>query len=204
MEVEKEETALRIVSLTAAQAGKRLEALVDLLLDAVDSGASIGFLPPLGPVEARDYWQGVIEAVRGRQRVLLAVLKGKLLQGSVQLGLEMRANGNHRAEAMKLFVHRRARRRGLARALIDDGAGERCQPAGPHAAGDGHPKGWRSREAVRIAGVLPLRRSAQLRSQRRWQAARHVVLLPATGLIAPGVRYNKTSARVVEWQTQRT
>jgi GNAT superfamily N-acetyltransferase len=39
----------------------------------------------------------------------------------VQLGLEMRVNGNHRAELMKLFVHRRARRRGLARALIAEG-----------------------------------------------------------------------------------
>jgi acetyltransferase len=32
--------------------------------------------------------------------------------------LETRANGNHRAEATKLFVHRRARRCGLARALM--------------------------------------------------------------------------------------
>jgi acetyltransferase len=36
----------------------------------------------------------------------------------VQLDLEMRANGNHRGEAMKLFVHRRARRRGLAKELM--------------------------------------------------------------------------------------
>ena len=36
----------------------------------------------------------------------------------MQLDSEMRANGNHRAEAMKLFVHRRARRRGLAKALM--------------------------------------------------------------------------------------
>ena len=32
----------------------------------------------------------------------------------------MRENGNHRAEVMKLFVHRRARRRGLAKALLAD------------------------------------------------------------------------------------
>ncbi len=32
----------------------------------------------------------------------------------------MRANGNHRAEAMKLFVHRRAHRRGLANALMSE------------------------------------------------------------------------------------
>ena len=54
---------LKIASLTAAQAEKRLDALVDLLRDAVDSGASIGFLPPLA--EARDYWRGVLQAMRG-------------------------------------------------------------------------------------------------------------------------------------------
>jgi acetyltransferase len=34
------------------------------------------------------------------------------------MDLEMRENVNHRAEVMKLFVHRRARRRGLAKALL--------------------------------------------------------------------------------------
>jgi GNAT superfamily N-acetyltransferase len=108
----------KIVSLTATQAGKRLDALVDLLRDAVDSGASIGFLPPLEPAEAREYWRGVFDAVRSRRRIVLSAIEGKLLQGSVQLDLETRANGSHRAEAIKLFVHRRARRRGLARALM--------------------------------------------------------------------------------------
>jgi acetyltransferase len=32
--------------------------------------------------------------------------------------LEMRANGNHRAEVMKLMVHRRSRGRGLGRELM--------------------------------------------------------------------------------------
>jgi acetyltransferase len=50
--------------------------------------------------------------------VLLVAPEGSLIQGAVQLDLEMRANGNHRAEAMKLFVHLRARRRGLAKALL--------------------------------------------------------------------------------------
>ncbi len=48
----------------------------------------------------------------------MVALDGDVVQGAVQLALETRANGNHRAEAMKLSVHRRARRRGLARALM--------------------------------------------------------------------------------------
>ena len=33
--------------------------LVELLRDAVDSGASVGFLAPLTTAVAADYWQGV-------------------------------------------------------------------------------------------------------------------------------------------------
>lgn len=107
-----------VVSFTADQAEHHIEQLAALLGDAVDSGASIGFMPPLSDSDAREYWRGVVSAVREGSRVLLVALEGDLIQGSVQLGLEMRANGNHRAEAMKLFVHRRARRRGLAKTLM--------------------------------------------------------------------------------------
>ena len=84
----------------------------------MDSGASVGFMPPLAHGEARDYWRQVIAAMGEGSRVLLAAVEGEVVEGSVQIGLEMRANGNDRAEVMKLFVHRRARRRGIARALM--------------------------------------------------------------------------------------
>src|SRR5205823_6495471 len=89
-----------------------------LLIDSVDSGASIGFMPPIGKEEALAYWLDVIAAMRAGRRLLLAAMDGELIQGTVQMDLEPRANGNHRAEVIKLFVHRRARRRGLARALM--------------------------------------------------------------------------------------
>jgi acetyltransferase len=107
-----------VVLFTPEQAERDIEQLSHLLIDAVDSGASIGFMPPLLRTEALDYWRGVIDAMRQGSRVLLAAVDEDVIQGAVQLALEMRANGNHRAEAMKLFVHRRARRRGLARALM--------------------------------------------------------------------------------------
>ncbi|HEY2018356.1 MAG TPA: GNAT family N-acetyltransferase [Bryobacteraceae bacterium] len=100
------------------QTEEALPALCELLIDAVESGASIGFMPPLSPSDAQAYWRSVIAAMREGRRVVLVALDGDLIDGSVQIDLEMRANGNHRAEAMKLFVHRRARRRGLARALM--------------------------------------------------------------------------------------
>jgi acetyltransferase len=107
-----------IAALSAEQAEEAIAQFSELLIDAVDSGASVGFMPPLGETEALEYWRGVIAAMREGSRILLAAEDGGRIQGSVQLALEMRANGNHRAEAMKLFVHRRARRRGLAKSLM--------------------------------------------------------------------------------------
>lgn len=107
-----------IVALTSEQAESAIGQLSELLIDAVQSGASVGFLPPLSRGEAESYWRSVIAAVREGTRVLLVAMDNEVLQGAVQIQLETRANGNHRAEAMKLFVHRRARRRGLARALM--------------------------------------------------------------------------------------
>ena len=107
-----------ILSFTPEETERDIQQLADLLIDAVDSGASIGFMPPLTESEALNYWRSVIAAMRDGSRILLVAADGDLIQGSVQIGLEMRANGNHRAEAMKLFVHRRFRRHGLARALM--------------------------------------------------------------------------------------
>jgi acetyltransferase len=107
-----------ILSFTPEQAERDIQQLADLLVDAVDSGASVGFLPPLKESDALDYWRTVIAAMRDGRRILLVAADGDLMQGSVQIDLETRANGNHRAEAIKLFVHRRARRQGLAKALM--------------------------------------------------------------------------------------
>jgi acetyltransferase len=107
-----------IVRYTAEQAESDIEQLVDLLIDAIESGASIGFMPPILRADAFSYWRDVTGAIRTGRRVLLVAVDGDVVQGSVQLDLEQRANGSHRAEAVKLFVHRRARRRGLATSLM--------------------------------------------------------------------------------------
>ena len=111
---------MSIVCFSTEQAGREIGQLSGLLVDAVDSGASVGFMPPLSHAEAVDYWRGVIQSIGDGTRVLLVAMNGDVVDGAVQLALETRANGNHRAEAMKLFVHRRARRRGLAKALMTE------------------------------------------------------------------------------------
>jgi len=107
-----------IACFSAEQAGREIGQLAGLLVDAVDSGASVCFMPPLDTTEALDYWRDVIRSMGEGTRVLLVAMDGDVVEGAVQIALETRANGNHRAEAMKLFVHRRARRRGLAKALM--------------------------------------------------------------------------------------
>jgi GNAT superfamily N-acetyltransferase len=107
-----------IVSFSAERAAREIDQLSSLLVDAVDSGASVGFMPPISHAEALDYWRGVVHSIAEGARVLLVAMDEDAVEGAVQIALETRANGNHRAEAMKLFVHRRARRRGLAKALM--------------------------------------------------------------------------------------
>ena len=107
-----------IQTLSAAQARQSLADLVLLLQDAVDSGASVGFLPPLTASQANRYWERVFAAVDEGSRVLLAARVNGRLIGAVQLDPSPMPNGSHRAEVMKLMVHRDARRRGIGRALM--------------------------------------------------------------------------------------
>lgn len=111
---------ITIEKLDAAAARAAHPALVALLQDAVASGASIGFLPPLNDGDARHYWDGVIEDVAQGARVLLAAWEGGAMVGTVQLDLCQRPNGLHRAEVAKLMVHTAARRRGIGAALMTE------------------------------------------------------------------------------------
>jgi acetyltransferase len=91
---------------------------VALLEDAVASGASVGFVPPLDARDARAYWAGVKNAIAAGTRILLAAVEQHEVLGAVQLDLAVMPNARHRAEVMKLMVHRAARRRGIGKALM--------------------------------------------------------------------------------------
>ena len=111
---------LAIESLTPEAARAHRTALVGLLQDAVDGGASVGFLTPVETAEAEAYWESVSAALADGSRVLLVARHpGEPPVGSVQLDLAMRANGRHRAEVAKLMVHRAARRQGIGRGLME-------------------------------------------------------------------------------------
>jgi len=110
--------AIDVLSPDAVRARER--ELVDILVDCVEGGASVGFLPPLSPAEAARYWRSVADAIADGSRVLLTAGEpGAPATGTVQLDLCTRANGLHRAEVVRLLVHRAARRQGLGRALME-------------------------------------------------------------------------------------
>ncbi|MCR8843619.1 GNAT family N-acetyltransferase [Paenibacillus sp. SC116] len=90
------------------------EELADLLVQVVEGGASIGFLPPLSHREAQDYWAAVLHP---DVRLWIAVLNGRIA-GTVQLHLCGKPNGNHRAEIAKLMTSPQHRRSGVGRALM--------------------------------------------------------------------------------------
>ncbi len=94
------------------------EALIDLLIDTVENGSSVGFVLPLSREEAGRYWDDLLPSITQCSRLLWLARDATGALGTVQLELVMKKNGVNRAEVQKLLVHSRARRQGVARALM--------------------------------------------------------------------------------------
>jgi len=110
----------RVEPLTDAQLPSCRASLVGLLRDVVDGGASVGFLPPLAETEAAAYWESVAGVLRGGgRRLWIARGADGAIIGTVQLDLAGQINGRHRAEVIRLMVHRGARQQGVGRALME-------------------------------------------------------------------------------------
>lgn len=94
-----------------------LAGLVEVLRDAVQDGASVGFVRVPDVVDAEQWWRRylaggwtwvAVEEVQGTTRVA----------GTVSLRVDQPENAPHRAELTKLLVHRDFRGRGLASRLV--------------------------------------------------------------------------------------
>jgi len=92
-------------------------ALAELLVDAVDSGAAVSFLAPLTVERAEAWWRRTIGASDARA-VFLVARDARGIVGSVQLHPAWAPNQPHRAEVVKLLVHRRSRRAGVGTRLM--------------------------------------------------------------------------------------
>jgi GNAT superfamily N-acetyltransferase len=95
-----------------------LDALAGVLVDCVDGGASVSFMHPFSRDRAFGFWQRVAQDVRAGKRALIVAEDDAGICGTVQLVLDVPENQPHRAELVKMLVHRRARRQGLAASLM--------------------------------------------------------------------------------------
>ena len=95
-------------------------ALTDLLIECVEGGASVSFVLPLPREKALAFWRKVADDVaRGRRALLVARNSTGGVLGTVQLVLELPDNQPHRADVAKMLVRPDARRRGIARRLLE-------------------------------------------------------------------------------------
>lgn len=95
-----------------------VQALSELLIDCVEGGASVSFLHPLPMGKALAFWRRVADAVARGETALLVAENANGIVGTVQLLLDMPENQPHRADVLKMLVHRRARGQGLGASLM--------------------------------------------------------------------------------------
>jgi len=90
-----------------------------VLLDAVHSGSGVSFMRDLDADAAAAWWHKVLTTATPRA-VILVARDDQGIVGTVQLQPAWAPNQPHRADVAKLIVHRRARGRGIARALMSE------------------------------------------------------------------------------------
>jgi GNAT superfamily N-acetyltransferase len=107
-----------VILLSPQQAEARRDGLVDLLVDAVEGGASVNFIWPMTRAKAEAWWKSALASQARGERLIFAAEAAGRLDGTVQLTLAPQENQAFRADLGKLLVHRRARRKGLGAMLM--------------------------------------------------------------------------------------
>ena len=93
--------------------------LAQLLIETVDGGTPMGFMPPLSRQAAGDYFRSLRGELQASRRLLLAAFAAGHLVGTGQIVFSPWTNSLHRAEVQKVFVAKAARGLGVGRALMD-------------------------------------------------------------------------------------
>ena len=115
---------IEIRCLASTDLHEHLDALAAVLQDCVAGGASVSYMAPFSHEQARAAFAAVAVEVEQDRRLLLAAFADGDLIGTVQVMLALPPNQPHRAEIAKLLVHRSARRRGVARLLMEHAEAE--------------------------------------------------------------------------------
>jgi len=105
--------------LTSADLRSLIPGLADLVREAVNGGASLGFLPPMSLDDAHGHWSAIRSELDSGRRVLVGAFCGDRVVGAGQLLLPSWPNAAHRAEIQKMIVAESLRGQGVGRSLMD-------------------------------------------------------------------------------------
>lgn len=95
-----------------------ISALRDLLIETVASGGSVGFMHPLEPTDAEQFWLNALASAEKGERIILGAFDGDILAGTVSLLFVQAPNQPHRAEIGKLMTSLIYRGQGVATLLM--------------------------------------------------------------------------------------
>jgi GNAT superfamily N-acetyltransferase len=111
---------LEIVALDPTGYEAAIPSLAALIVDAVEGGASVNFMPGVTEAEAAQWWQARIPDVAdGTITPFVAKEPAtNTIVGSTIVIRSRNTNAQHRAEIGKVLVHRSFRRTGVGRALM--------------------------------------------------------------------------------------
>ena len=110
---------VEIRRLDAAEARANLDGLAAVLADCVEGGASVGYMAPFTHDDARRVYERYVAEVGDGRRIMLAAFAEGALAGTAQLVFAPHPNQPHRADVVRVLVRRSARRRGIARQLME-------------------------------------------------------------------------------------
>jgi len=105
--------------LGAAEARAHLDELAAVLQDCVEGGASVGYMAPFTHEEARSVYETYVDELEQGRRIILAAFSEGALVGTAQVVFAPHPNQPHSADVVRVLVHRSARRRGVARLLME-------------------------------------------------------------------------------------
>ena len=111
--------SIEVRRLDAVDMRTHLDGLAAVLVDCVDGGASVSYMAPFSHEQARRAFEAFAAEVERNRRLLLAAFAEQKVVGTVQVVYAVPPNQPHRADITKLLVHRAARRRGVARLLME-------------------------------------------------------------------------------------
>jgi len=107
-----------IVTIDSGTGARCAPELARLLADAVNEGATVGFLAPLAVADATRYWLSVLERLDRDVRLVVAFDDEGHVVGTGQLLYPWQPNGAHRAEVAKLIVASDCRRQGIGSRIL--------------------------------------------------------------------------------------